>query len=969
MKHKEKYMFTLRKLMVYLFAAAIFAASALAQRTGVINGTVSDESGAVIPGATVAVVASNGVEKRAGTDATGSYSVVGLAPGTYTVRVLSTGFAKFEKAVTISAAQTVTVDAPLQIQLANQEVTVQSESVNTVTVDPSQNAGAIVLKGEDLAALSDDPDDLADDLQALAGPSAGPNGGQIFVDGFSGARLPPKESIREIRINSNPFAAEYDRLGFGRIEILTKPGTDKYHGTAYFNYSNGIWNSRNPYSANKPDFESKSYGGNFGGPMGKKASFFADFEKRDIDDNASVNATVLDSNLNPTILAQSYVTPHRRYSIVPRVDYALNANNTLVVRYNYTSMDNQNTGIGDLNLLSRAANTQTHEHTVQATETSILGAKAVNETRLQFLRMENDQVGLNIGPYSVSVAGSFNGGGSTLGNEYTTQDRWEITNTTSLALGKHSVKFGGRVRTGSLSDYSPTNYNGSFTFAADPKNPALSSLDIYQQTLLLLQQGVSPADIRARGFGASQFTIAGGNPLADVKQTDLGVFAQDDWRAAPNLTVSYGLRYETQTNIHDKSDFGPRIGIAWAPGAKGGRNGKTVVRAGFGMFYDRFQDTLYLQSLRYNGVNQLQYTVRYPDFFPNVPSLASLAASNTAAQTLRYVDKNLHSPYLIQSVIGVERQLPKNTTLAVTYTHTKGLHELRSVSNSNTADRIYSYESTGKMDQNQLITNVSSRFSRRVTLFSFYALNHVKSDTDGAGSFPSNPLNYALDYGRAGYDIRHRFVLGGSITAPYAVRLSPFVMANSGAPFNITNGLDNNGDFVFNERPALVAPGTPGAKVTPYGAFLAQPLPGMTAIGRNFAEGPGQFTINLRVSKVWGWGERNTAAAGAGGPGGPGGGMRGGFGGGGGGPRGGGGGMRGGGGGGGMFGESSGKKYTVSLSLNARNLLNHVNPALPIGDLSSPRFGQSTQLGGGGFGPDRGAANNRRLEFMLRFSF
>ncbi len=965
-------MFILRKLMVYSLAVALFAAAAIAQRTGVIQGTVTDESGAVIPGANVSVIAPNGVEKKAGTDASGSYSVVGLAPGTYTVRVLTTGFAKFEKAVSISAAQTITVDAPLKIQLANQEVTVQSEAVNTVSVDPSQNAGAIVLKGEDLAALSDDPDDLADDLQALAGPSAGPNGGQIFVDGFSGARLPPKESIREIRINSNPFAAEYDRLGFGRIEILTKPGTDKFHGTAYFNYSNGIFNSRNPFSFNKPDFESKSYGGNFGGPINKRSSFFVDFEKRDIDDNAIVNATTLDSNLNPTTIAQGYVTPHRRYSIVPRIDYALNQNNTLVVRYNYTNMDNQNTGIGDLTLLSRAANSITGEHTVQVTETAVLGAKAVNETRLQFMRMENDQLGLNIGQPSINVAGSFNGGGSTLGNEYTTQDRWEINNTTSLALGRHSVKFGGRVRTGSLADYSPTNYYGTFTFAADPRNPGLSSLDIYRQTLLLLQQGVSPADIRARGLGASQFSIAGGNPLADVRQTDLGVFVQDDWRAAPNLTVSYGLRYETQTNIHDRSDFGPRIGIAWAPGGKNGRNGKTVVRAGFGMFYDRFADTLYLQSLRYNGVNQLQYTVRYPDFFPNVPTLSALGGSSTAAQTLRYVDKGLRSPYLMQSVIGIERQLPRSTTVAVTYTHTRGLHELRSVSLSNASARIYSYESTGKMDQNQLITNVSTRFSRRVTLFSFYALNKVKSDTDGAGSFPSNPLNYALDYGRAGYDIRHRFVLGGSITAPWSIRLNPFIMASSGAPFNITNGLDTNGDFVFNERPALVDPATPGAKITPYGAFLAQPLPGMNAIARNFGEGPGQFTVNLRLSKTFGWGERNTSAASnQGGPGGPGG--PGGFGGGpvmrgGGGVRGGGGGggMRG---GGGMFGgDSSGKKYSLTFSVNARNVLNHVNPGLPIGDLSSPRFGESTQLAGG-FGPDRAAANNRRLEFMLRFSF
>ena len=187
---------------------------------------------------------------------------------------------------------------PIQLVLAaaKQEITVAGPVHHRLSVEPDNNATALVLRGEDLAALPDDPDDLSDALQALAGPGAGPNGGSIYIDGFSGGQLPPKESIREIRINQNPFSAEYDKLGFGRIEILTKPGTDKVRGSVGFNDSDGIFNSRNPFSTNKPDFSSRMFSGNIGGPLGKHASYFLDFNRRQITDNALVDAVFVDPN-------------------------------------------------------------------------------------------------------------------------------------------------------------------------------------------------------------------------------------------------------------------------------------------------------------------------------------------------------------------------------------------------------------------------------------------------------------------------------------------------------------------------------------------------------------------------------------------------------------------------------------------------------------------------------------------------
>src|SRR5919112_1260876 len=247
-----------------LFAAWVlffcFGSAAAQQSLGTLRGQVRDELGGVIIGATVTATDAAGVEKSAVTDDEGRYVFSALAPGLYTIRLNQAGFAAYE----------------------NLGVEVQA-------------------RGADLDALPDDPDDLSDALQALAGPTAGSeDGAQIYVDGFTGGRLPPKESIREIRINRNPFSAEYDRLGYGRVEIFTKPGTDKFRGQAFFNFNDESLNSRSPFALVRAPYQSRRYGGNVSGPLVKgKVSYFLDFERRDIDDNRDINAVILDPALNP----------------------------------------------------------------------------------------------------------------------------------------------------------------------------------------------------------------------------------------------------------------------------------------------------------------------------------------------------------------------------------------------------------------------------------------------------------------------------------------------------------------------------------------------------------------------------------------------------------------------------------------------------------------------------------------------
>src|SRR5437016_3665894 len=325
------------KLMLVVLAFLLTGLPVFGQQPATLRGRITDEFGGVIVGASVAVVDAAGVEKKtAKTNGDGLFTIAGLAPGKYTVRATAAGFATYENAgVDLTTARSSQLDITLKVTIEQQKVTVSADS-GGVNTEPDSNLGAVVLRGSDLEALPDDPDDLAAALQALAGPSAGPSGGQIFIDGFTGGRLPPKSSIREIRINSNPFSAEYDRLGMGRIEILTKPGSDRFRGQASFNFNNQALNSRNPFAPTPPPYFQRQFGANLSGPIAKKkSSFFVDFEKRDINDDALIVATILDPTLNPIAFSQSVPTPNRRTSFSPRFDYQINPNNTLVGRYSY----------------------------------------------------------------------------------------------------------------------------------------------------------------------------------------------------------------------------------------------------------------------------------------------------------------------------------------------------------------------------------------------------------------------------------------------------------------------------------------------------------------------------------------------------------------------------------------------------------------------------------------------------------
>jgi hypothetical protein len=433
------------------------------------------------------------------------------------------------------------------------------------------------------------------------------------------------------------------------------------------------------------------------------------------------------------------------------------------------------------------------------------------------------------------------------------------------------------------------------------------------------------------------------------------------------MTASFGLRYETQNIISDIMNFAPRLGFAWGIGGHDGKAAKTIVRTGFGIFCDRVDANLVSNAERQNGTNTKQFVFPNPDFFPNIPTITSAVARpsaltisggpreehhNISLPTITQLDPNVKAPYTIQTSVAVERQLSKTSTLSVSYLYSRGVRQIFSrninavlpgtfdpndpasgVRPLNELLNIFQFQSQGIYKQNQVITNFNMRGAKRLTVLARYVLNYASASADGVGSFPVNQFDPNADYGRAGFDVRHRVFVASIIDLPMRFRLSPFFILDSGSPYDITVGSDLNGDSIFNDRPTFATDlSRPSVVRTRLGNFDTDPIPGQTIVPRYFATGPVLYTLNLRLSKTFSFGEKGTGKTAA-------------------------------------VATSASRwnpKYSLTFNVFGQNLLNHVNPGPPVGSLDSPLFGTSNTVAGA---PYSVAAANRRINTELVFSF
>jgi hypothetical protein len=885
---------------------------------GQITGWVADPSGARIEQATVTVEGQGGAAREVQTNSTGSFSV-SLPVGRFAVTIASPGFRAYQATVEVpTAGAVVHLYATLAIETRAEEITVPVEAAaSTASAD---NASALIFKGSDLDTFSSDDATFQREVEALAG-GTGPRPPQIFIDGFTGGQFPPKISIREIRINKNPYSAEFDTIGFGRFEVLTKPGTDRLHGRLSVNSTDNAFNTQNPFIAGlAPPYYLLNLDGDLNGPIDRKTSFFLAGNVNDQQNNAGVNAVTLNASLPPAGFAQTVRDPQLGQAYSLRVDRQMSAGNTLTGRYEFSEVALTNGGLSvPLTLPSQAYDSGITTQTLQLSDTQVIGSRSIAETRFQYVRTRQQQ-----GPVSsaatVQVEGGFNGGGSAAQQAMDHQDRYEFQTYFSRQTGAHFLRMGGRYRVFREANLSTQNYNGQYTFP---------SLTAYQVTLQGLAGNQTPSQIRAAGGGASQFSLTAGQTGATLLTGDLGVYFDDEWRVRPSVTLDAGMRFESQTDIPDHSDPAPRLGAAWALHRKGQKATYLLLRAGAGLFYDRFPAADVLTATRQNGLSQQTYTVVNPDTYPAIPSLASLSAT---PPSIYRISPNLRSQYAVISSFAAEKFLGKGGRfgqIGATYFVIRGDHQWGSVNinaplpGSYTASNpasgvrplggsqnLFEFHSEGIQKTRLVIVDSRLNFGRRVSAYLSYVVNHTDQDVTNPTTFASNSYELLQDYGRAAQPTQQLYV-GGTVQLPLGINMNLFASTQGGVPFNITTGTDLNGDTIYNDRPAFATAPTAQSVLykTAFGSFDANPQPGEPIIPINYGHSPNFGFMEVSANRSVKLGPRRSAAvAGK---------------------------------------DAAGKdaagerRCTLTFSVDAVNALNHTNGGIPVGVLSSPYFGRS----------------------------
>lgn len=971
--------------------------------TATLRGHITDPTGALIPGTTVAITTSAGTAVTSTTaDSGGAYEVNGLAPGGYIVQANFAGFAPFASpTIQLAAGQMKRVDISMAIEVAQQSVTVTDDTPQ-VSVEASANTNAVVLKGKDIEALSDDPDELSNELTALAGPSAGPNGGQIYIDGFTGGQLPPKSAIREIRINQNPFSAEFDKIGYGRIEILTKPGTDTLHGRFFGQGNDNAFNTGNPFTTNLPSYHSYQYNGTLSGALSKSASFFLSVEQRNIqNDNvySLADGPIFDAANNTYsdgLVSGSLFNPSDHITVAPRLDLQLGQKNTLTLRYQFF-LNNASGTLESTSVPTQSSSSDRTEHTFQLDDTQIINDRLVNETRFEYRRGILSSAPVSTAP-SLDVQGVFSAGGNSAQTSSSHTDHLEFQNFTTMTAGAHALKFGVWMRDNREATSTNGNFNGTFTFP---------SVTAFVDTWNGIAQGQTIAQIAAAcqaesspppgGCVPTNLTYTTGPEAFQGNVYDNALFFQDDWKYSKNLTLSGGIRWETQNHTADHSDWGPRVAFAYAlDGHKKGKVSKTVLRGGFGFFYDRFKvaNLMSLEMLNGTAKSQTQTSITNPSCFNGtslsaIPGgLASCGIATARTPEIYSISPSYRAPYMEQLGTSVERQLSKTATFTFTYMHSSGFHQLVTRDSNAFLPGTFQYGSatlTGQrpnpslgivqqyypeavFNESQVMLNINARVTPSFNVVGFYNASWANSD-GGAGSNPSNSYNLMQDYGRAAFIRPQWLFLMGSYTGPWGITFNPFVIAQQGRPYNITTPYDLTGDAFFNDRPSYAGASSNAGDVvqTSFGALNVNPQPGESLLPNDLGNSPPGIAVNLRLGKSIGVGPKAVSSGGPPPPQGGGGG-RGGFGG----PFGGGGGwMR-----GGIV--NNGHKYTLNFNVQALNLLNDINLGTPVGGIT-PTLDKSTGLYGPGsqFGKSAGLAGGifstssaaRRIFFQTIFQF
>ena len=823
-----------------------------------IQGTVRDPSDAAIVSAHVVLLDSAQHEiARADSDASGAFHFDNLASGGYELEIQHEGFRTVRQAVAVgSRSQRLQIILPIAV--TKEVVNVQPEARNQVATEDAANQNANTIDRDALDRVPVFDQDYVTTLSRFLDDSEiGTNGVSLVVNGIeaNGPGVTPS-AVKEVKINQDPYSVLFARPGRARIEITTKPGTPQFHGTANFMARDSVFDATNAYANSKTGENRQYYEGSLTGPLSAKHkdTFLLSFQGDRDDQQAVVVALTPSGTVN-----ESVPLPRRHYFLSGRVFHDLNKSDQIWAGYSFEHATYGNQNVGGMNLPETAANRLFFEHEVNVGYTRVISPRVLNQLRFLVGHFDSPTTSVNSAP-SIIVSGAFTGGGAQ-SDSRRTEYHFDGSDIVSYFRGRQELKFGIDVpdisRRG-MDDF--TNMAGTYTFA---------SLAAYEQGMpatLLLQRGQGHVVFLER-------TVAG--------------FISDNIRVRTNLSVTVGVRYYFQNYFHDDThNFAPRLAFAYAPAQKG----KTVIRGGAGVFYDRTGPRPIADLLHFDGVHLLRFIVNNPSY-PATP--AQIAAVPTSVVVL---DPGERMPYTLQYSLGVERQVTPKSTLALTYIGSRGIDMFRSIDANGPPPPLYAarpnpalgqermIQSEGYQKSNGLEVTFRGKPSRFFSGQVQYTFARTGNNTSGITFFPGNSYDPNADWSRADMDRRHKLDLLASAEPVKNYSVGVALSAYSGWPVNVTTGNDDNHDGIVNDRPA----GTP----------------------RNGLPGPAFLNLDLNAAHDF------------------------------------------------HFAKARKEPYTLTVALNAFNVLNHKNDVTYVGVITSPFFGRGVQ-----------AQPPRRLQLDVEFKF
>jgi hypothetical protein len=672
------------------------------------------------------------------------------------------------------------------------------------------------------------------------------------------------------------------------VDIVTQPGTGPIRGSVDYLFRDDSLNARNAFQPVKGPEQTQQYMFNLSGTLLKeRTSFSLAVGGASLYDSANIYAALPNGERQAPIRR-----PSDRLSLNARVDHALTRTHTLRGSYQQSATDQLNLGVGNYDLPGRAYARFADESLLRLSESGPWTRNIFGESRLQLRRTATASTSTFEAPTLRVLDAMTSGGAQQAGGR--TADEIEWATNVDWARGRHSVRAGALVEGGWFRSDTRTNYLGTFTY---------TSLEDFE------------------AGRPSTYSQRVGDPLVEYSHFQAGLFVQDDWRVARNLTLSAGLRQEFQTHMDDRWNLAPRVGFTWSPFA----SGRTTIRGGGGIFYDWLEADTFEQTLRVDGVRQQDLVIRNPGFPDPYAGDATLDALPPSRYTL---SGDLVMPRRAMVIAGLSQRLTPALMANVSYSHSEGHHRLRG-RNVNapgasglrpdaSLGNVTQVESTAGMRGDVLNAGLNlSLPARRTFLFANYTYLRQESDADGPFSLPADNYNLSGEWAPVSGMARHNVSGMLNTSLPGNIRLGLSATARTGAPYNVTTGADDNGDTVFNDRPGGVA--------------------------RNSARGAGMWDAAARVSYTFGFGERTPDAGGGHQPT-----------------------MivqRVGGGAGDMLGAMGGggaenKRIRIELFLSAQNVFNTVNPIGHSGVMTSPFFAQPTA-----------AMPGRRIDLGMKVGF